>query len=431
MDAPATPPGFPLVVGIFLAEFHPTFGPRVAFQVPDGFGSSQLLHLDFDSVTEYVIPKADMCNRLLSVAARRWKLVGHPVMIEDPKYPRNALIFNCCFVFERSADVSCYENIVRRVARVFRLVETETEFLSKPRPDISVQNILEELIEDLNKYHECRIPIDDNNSLNLKVFPKYPDPVEVRDQDVPLLLVDLAANPNPYWDLTLRHLLPFFNGVDHVKKIAAKADTDLNLVKIAVQHLMHYRCAMLVDIFQFSNVYVVNKGIKRLLRDHDLRRQCLEFVSCDPDEAGAAPRPTLSQVFMLYAAFRDGATVQQWMSDNDLAGTAVDIRRLVVFGVAKGFLRRVHRYPRLLKPADSPASALPPPDPSRATSLLGMGVRSSASAPSTPDGLEHLGELLDGTRSFDAICAQLEVGPAALEKMLDEFGPGRVEIEWK
>lgn len=263
--------GFPSVVGIFVAEFHPTQGPRVTYQVPEGFvrsthssnassvpfgaatpsglstsssaalgpllrgfhslqphhaisdstsgrstppipmrptspltdelhddspgpaepqtlantlalqrfpsitsnvgsmgtntkddeseGSSQLLHLDFDSVTEYVIPKADMCNRLVVVSARRWKLVGHPVMIEDPKYPRNALIFNCCFVFERSADTGCYENIARRVARIFRFVETETEFISRPKQEISVQNILEELLEDLNKYRECRIPI--------------------------------------------------------------------------------------------------------------------------------------------------------------------------------------------------------------------------------------------------------------------------------
>jgi len=371
----------PPVVGIFLAEFHPTLGPRVACQVPEGFvrstvsttggllsalmvsGSSsfaasasvslsainpraglglglqnspdppsgrstptvrptsplasdyqewdefasnlgaettmgpalgrypsvtsnvgsisntnaddmetpQLLHLDFDSVTEYLIPKAEMCNKLLSVSVKRWKLIGHPVMMEDSKYPRNALIFNCCLVFERNADTSCYENIVRRVARVFRFVETESEFISRPRPEISVQNIFEELIEDLNKYHECRIPIggfgfhsaslfkllysvfqptDDVNSLNLKVFPKHPEPPPVHDHDVPILLIDLSTHSNAHWDLMILHLIPCINGVDHIKKIAAKADADLNLVKLAVQHLLYYRCAMLIDIFQ-------------------------------------------------------------------------------------------------------------------------------------------------------------------------------------
>lgn len=423
----------------------------------DDVEGSQLLHLDFDSVTEYVIPKADMCNKLVAVSAKRWKVVGHPVMIEDPKYPRNALIFNCCFVFERNADTSCYDNIVRRIARVFRFVETETEFISKPKPEVSVQNILEELIEDLNKYHECRIPIggicgwlrgqvhihrltqfhpkptfflDEINALNLKVFPKYPEPAEIHDYDVPILLVDIVSRENPSWDMMVRHLLPFINGVDHVKKIVAKADVDLNLAKIAIQHLIHYRCARVIDIFQFSNVYAVQRPVKKLLNDQDLRRHCVEFVSF-PDETGA--KISLSQAFMLYSAFRDGTQVLQWMTDNEVSSVPIEIRHFIVFGVIKGFLKRIHKYPRL-RVNISPASSLPGGmgESSRGQSLIGIGVaRQGPPSPILPDGLEGLRELLDGTHHFDDICTRLEMPVSRLETMLELFGDGKVEIEWK
>jgi hypothetical protein len=135
---------------------------------------------------------------------------------------------------------------------------------------------------------------------------------------------------------------------------------------------------------------------------------------------------------MLYTAFRDGTSVTDWMSENEIIEVPVDLRKFVVFGVVKGFLRRVHRYP-ILKVNISPASSLPPVDSGvRGQSLLGIGVaKAGVEFAVVPDGLEELKELADGTNSFDAICAKLEVSAARLEKMLELFGEGKVEIEWR
>lgn len=44
--------------------------------------------------------------------------------IEDQvKYNRNAFIFNLCFVFEREAELSGFEPIVRKTARILRSME--------------------------------------------------------------------------------------------------------------------------------------------------------------------------------------------------------------------------------------------------------------------------------------------------------------------
>lgn len=29
--------------------------------------------------------------------------MGHPILVEDPKYPRNYFLFNLCFVFQEQA----------------------------------------------------------------------------------------------------------------------------------------------------------------------------------------------------------------------------------------------------------------------------------------------------------------------------------------
>ena len=47
--------------------------------------------------------------------------------ITSPKYARNMLVYNLCFVFEGGADVRAYEPIVRKCARVLRDLEVRDE----------------------------------------------------------------------------------------------------------------------------------------------------------------------------------------------------------------------------------------------------------------------------------------------------------------
>lgn len=53
-------------------------------------------------------------------------------------------------------------------------------------------------------------------------------------------LIDLADKHKMEgnWDLTMRKVAPFINGVDHVKKIAMKADADIVLVKECMSQMM-------------------------------------------------------------------------------------------------------------------------------------------------------------------------------------------------
>ena len=83
--------------------------------------------------------------------------MGFPVKIDHPKYPRNALIFNLCFVFEKKENAACYQQVVRKMARLLYSLEVESELLSQTQSGLL--NIMEQILDDMNSYHECQIYI--------------------------------------------------------------------------------------------------------------------------------------------------------------------------------------------------------------------------------------------------------------------------------
>lgn len=64
-------------------------------------------------------------------------------------------------------------------------------------------SILEQLYEDLNSFSETSIRIDSFNSIELKIFPFYPNPPKVDDWQVPIALINLAKRVESNWDLTM------------------------------------------------------------------------------------------------------------------------------------------------------------------------------------------------------------------------------------
>ncbi|TKY90510.1 hypothetical protein EX895_000508 [Sporisorium graminicola] len=183
------------------------------------------------------------------------------------------------------------------------------------------------------------------DAINLKLFPVYPNPTPINDWDVPVALLDLLSRVDGNWDLTLRRILPFIDGVNHVKRIAQLADADLGLTRACLEHLMYYGCIIVVDIFQYFNMYTLRPAIAKIADDEALGRECATYVT----RPGYTP-PSYPEILRLYSLLRAGTTLHDWIEDNDIDGKGIDVRRFVSFGVIQGFLRRVHRYPIYLGP---------------------------------------------------------------------------------
>jgi nitrogen permease regulator 2-like protein len=84
--------------------------------------SSNRILFNFDDISKYVIPPSPLCGRLVTCATRNCRIIGVPVELRG-NYERNYFRYNLCFVFERTADLSCYEPIVRKVSRVLTSCE--------------------------------------------------------------------------------------------------------------------------------------------------------------------------------------------------------------------------------------------------------------------------------------------------------------------
>lgn len=87
--------------------------------------SSSRVLFNFDDISKYVIPPGELCGRLVICATRKYRIIGFPVLLPG-NYQRNYFQYNVCFVFERSADLSCYEPIVRKVSRVLTACEVSS-----------------------------------------------------------------------------------------------------------------------------------------------------------------------------------------------------------------------------------------------------------------------------------------------------------------
>ena len=71
----------------------------------------------------------------------------------------------------------------------------------------------------------------------------------------------------------------FINGLNTVERISILADVEVVHVCLAVQHLLYYGVASLIDIFQFGNIYAATSGINKLIESEEMQNACISFVS--------------------------------------------------------------------------------------------------------------------------------------------------------
>lgn len=319
--------------GVFYAEFDNIVGPKIVYQSPDGFFDPE----DFDAVSEYMITKPDLCGKVVSVlhsgfragprrgrstayrhggaaialladsreevtvaagsstvetAPSPVKVVTFPVGLSHEKYMRNSLLFSVGFVLPAEADAAPYEPVLRKLGLYLFTMEVESGFLFRPERKAALQHILPAILHGLNARGECFVAVDEVDTIALKLFPSLPRPPAVKDSDVPVRVRDLdvllgvGSGQDAGLDLCIRAVLPHIDGVNFVRAIAEAADADISLVKRALQHLLYYGCIVMIDIFQYSNIYATQPRVQLLLRSRELSQACLAFVAWGPLQDG-------------------------------------------------------------------------------------------------------------------------------------------------
>jgi hypothetical protein len=472
---------------------------------------------DFAAVSDLLIPRQEFCDRTVTLCVNHTRIIGHPVCIEHSRYERNQYIFNLAMVLDEDADFSGHMSVVKKLASMFRNLEEQNLFLSKeeshllwaaPALDDSgeldrlpmldddhietkdnlehitedgqltgsgllsrdeaslggkVYALCEMIMEDLNNYCECMIPIgkspqptphvlpantttDDSNTVNLKLFPTRPAPAPIHPWHVPLSTVHLPTIATSS-DLTLSRIIPHINGVLSVSQIAELADTDLSLTRKAIQHLLFYGCVLILDIFQFGAIYAPTAEIGSFVEDEEQLEEAVRYVcmgtyrrlnenetsQVGKEEWGwrsAEVGIDRAKLVALYTSLKQGQPLNTWCRDHGMLLQGIDVRRFITFGIIKGFLYRVHKY------IVAPSAALVGTEADIRHDEFAVEERDAngywrdSRRPSLTD-LAHrdaqLARYLDGLHCLDEICTDLQISEKkVIEKVKAGFGDMQV-----
>jgi hypothetical protein len=191
--------------------------------------------------------------------------------------------------------------------------------------------------------------------------------------------------------MALLNILPYVDGVRHVRRIAFEAEVDLDVVIRCVEALLFAKVAVLIDVFQYSNVYSARPELRRLARSVPLMRACIRYIVVPAHRANPPP---VSLVFALYCACEPSRSIGEFCTEHEALGDVIDPRRFVAFGVAHGLLRRVHLYPHHTRVGEEEPTAL-----------------AAAALP-----------LVTGERHYDELCTELSCSLADLRAALRATG---------
>lgn len=402
------------LIAILYSEFDNTVGPKIVVQKPDNF----LAHEDFETISDYMITCRDLCHKVMTLTAFGYKFTGYSCCLLNDKYGRNALFFNVCFVFKADFDALPFHNVLCKLANFIESLELEEEFLFGPNKVDRIDHILSNVVRQLHEKDECSLNINSANRLFLKLQRCLPVPPLVRDDQVPVRLHNLDQLAKPTWDLTIYKILPFIDGLNFVKRIACLAEVDIKIAKRGVTQLLYYGLIILVDIFQYSNVYVPTPLIGKmyaLCKESKKQRACVEYVALSPEDI-----PNFSDVFELFCRLKRGLRMSALYNTFHPAERNIDLRRCITFGLINGFIRRVHKYPiYLVAEGDNEGS-------SRGVGQESPGGMVPHLVKRRYHGIEEVdqdlvsknyealvvvqkdGKRMDGTWSYDQICTELE-----------------------
>ncbi|XP_055386114.1 protein PF3D7_1417600-like [Condylostylus longicornis] len=324
---------------IFLCEFHVTAGRKITVQVPENYLSKE----KFETVSRYVIPHVELQRSFLCLSLLGFKILGYPVRIDNKQYARNAFYFNLCFVFAPTTRTIGYEPVVKKLSEYLLSMEKSSRLLSQ-QSYASVEigrlaRILTQVRNDINSKKVCMLQ-EGSTLIPMCVVPRYLETVIISPHHAAALTDDFYKYVKDQWDLTTLRILPHIDGFNHVNRITALADVALELVCDCLKHLVLLGVAVLVPVFQYSNVYRPTPKLSQLAKDRELQQRCVQ--RCSKTERKKAK---IRDIFRFFASMAHGATFGELCVRFNPQALNISEKQMVLFGQLEGLIRRVEKYP--------------------------------------------------------------------------------------
>ena len=203
-----------LLRAIFLCEFDNHVGRKLAFQEPVSTFSAD----EFDDISDYLIPKPQLCGTLVTIRSGCRVVLCWPVCLEGAQYARNALIFSLGFVLtagglaangwppaggdmldEEVEHHTCtrFGRVLEKVCAYLTSLEHERQLLSETSRKLDVEHLLRQIFVSLRDTGACVAAVDAANTIHLKLQPPPPPhrvPPAVAAHLTPVLVAPLDVD---------------------------------------------------------------------------------------------------------------------------------------------------------------------------------------------------------------------------------------------
>ncbi|CAF2371927.1 unnamed protein product [Rotaria sp. Silwood2] len=330
----------PALYAIQYSEFDIYKGAYIYYEVTHTSFSE---HRQFHCVRNFVCPEPNLKDKLIVLTIDNQKLIGCPVIISDQekyKNNRNEFRFNACFIIPSQADALKYEVAVRKLAKYLRTLEIDSCFLTtETLKQEHLKPALDEIVKQINRNgQQCSVKMYSSVFVNLKLLEQRAEPPPVASSDVPMFCSNIDLNDIEQMDQMTQRVIASIDGLRHVNKISQDTDTELDLVKAAMQNLIYHNVIKLVPIFSYKNRYIVTPKIHELYTDLTLQKELVFFVV----RSGAKDCVSFYECFRMICAFDHGSLVKDVV--NKMKANNIDEKKLVQYCVLKGYLRRVRDY---------------------------------------------------------------------------------------
>lgn len=370
------------ILGLMFCEFDNQEGPKIVYQKPYEI----INKVAFDSISSYIIPKTQLKNRIITINVGKYRVCGFPIYIDHAKYHRNKYIFNISFIFNQDTNTCSYEALVKKLACDLKTLEVECGFLSIDRMKAHLPKLLEQIHSNLNSNGECiiqKIGNLEHSSLFLKLIKNHIDPKLAQSFDVPVFTINKDCFEIDDWDLATQKIVSGINGFKTISIIAIETNIEISIVKEAIQNLLYAGIIMLVPVIQYSSMFVLTSNIIQYYSDPEIHTDSINFVQLDNEKR----EPSFYDLFFFYSLFKNGITVQSINEIYHPFERNIDLKKLILFGLLKGFLKKIHKYP------------------------ITLGSK---------DKLEDEKKRYTGIFNMDKICSSLGVGVRSVDEQLDE-----------
>lgn len=332
-------------------------------------------------------------------------VVGLPIELKNEKiYQRQKIEFNCCIVINKKTYETfkvIVDEVVRKLAMTFIYLELENNTIHR-RVNKEILSILEQVYNDLNSMErDCLLTTNISYLTYFKVTDtpgkgKRLNDIVLKPYDVVLLLVDkdFVRQFLTTYDESCGKIIAQLDGANYIKKIGLASSLKPEVVLTFLKNLIHLNLAILVDIFQFSNIYVLTDGIHKLLSDDELfNRFVLASVK---KEISIVPPGFEADLRKIVLSFDKKTIFADILAQYNDTFKVIQPLQMLRFLQAHGIVRRAHEYPIKMVGDD----------------ILFQNAREKFSK------VGSLKELIDKGACLDEMCVELEVSKGFLTENL-------------